>query len=769
MDNTSSSASPPAPSSNTTFVRAPIKRARPQLSCAPCRQGKLKCNREQPVCDQCSKRARHDACRYVPPPQNKRQQNMRGRIRNLEDMVVNLLNQKEQEQKANGTSDSESKPTKDKQGQLRISNSGNEANYVGAYHWSAVLQEIEDVKTSLDEGAEDDLEEEDENEEWNSANARSSLTFGLPRALTKTQLIQALPRKEEADFILPLWFNSTNPILYIIHGPTFQTEYNKFWEDPASASVMWIALFYSILSLGIILGPRNPGRNAYAAAYDRSSGSSYDKKDPTNFLASTADRFQQLASSALALADISRSHPYTLEALMIYAECEFLRRDDHDGKIWLMNGITLRVAMRMGVHREPSNFGNLTPFQCEMRRRVWHTINMMDNLISFGIGLPGLVRCIESDVQPPGNYYDSDISPSMTEFPKERPVNEITPATYTIAKCRISEVFAEVAELSHKIKPPEYDKVLSLQAKLEEVHNSMPAVMRVRTLEESINDAPRLIMSRLNIELVYLKTKLILHRIYLTAGQRDPRYAESRRICVESAIDILNHHITVFHACQPGGQLATAWWYISSLQTYDYLLAAMVLSLEIHHLMSSDPSSPKVSEILKLLQVIYDIWSNNSTRFREVVRGAAILKSVLEKYSWQTKENGTNSAQPNAQTLDIGTLPSDTTTLTSEATVGQQSPINWNAWPPNDSPTNLSSIPSGIDWTVWDSIMQHQDVMLPPQNWAMSPSNFMETWMGATQSVDSAIANGFEGFQNFEAQPGVHGPTLWAPGPEPMS
>ena len=80
----------------TTFARAPIKRARPQLSCTPCRQGKLKCNREQPICDQCSKRARE--CRYMPPPQNKKTQNMRGRIRNLEDMVVNLLNQKEQEQ-----------------------------------------------------------------------------------------------------------------------------------------------------------------------------------------------------------------------------------------------------------------------------------------------------------------------------------------------------------------------------------------------------------------------------------------------------------------------------------------------------------------------------------------------------------------------------------------------------------------------------------------------------------------------------------------------
>ena len=65
--------------------------------------------------------------------------------------------------------------------------------------------------------------------------------------------------------------------------------------------------------------------------------------------------------------------------------------------------------------------------------------------------------------------------------------------------------------------------------------------------------------------------------------------------------------------------------------------------------------------------------------------------------------------------------------------------------------------------------MQYQDNILPPQNWAMPPNNLMETWMGATQNVDNAIANGFEGFQDFENQPGVHGPTLWAPGPDPTT
>jgi hypothetical protein len=308
---------------------------------------------------------------------------MRGRIKNLESLVVNLINQKSQEQEQgpelkigeNGGAIPEipSEPNPESLGQLRISNAGTETNYVGAGHWSSLLKEIEEVKDSLEE---DDGIEEPQEELWDDYEARSTVTFGMPRPITKSQLIQALPPKDEVDRIMPLWFSSADPLLYIIHGPTFQEEYKQFWIDSSSTSVMWIALLYSAMALGIILGPRNPGLHAYAGGYDRSPGSTFhDKND--HLSPESVNNFQQLASSALVLADIAKCQPYTLEALMIYGECEFLRRDDRHSKIWLMNGVVLRVAMRMGYHRDPSTFKGMSPFHGEMRRRVWHVLNMV--------------------------------------------------------------------------------------------------------------------------------------------------------------------------------------------------------------------------------------------------------------------------------------------------------------------------------------------------------------------------------------------------------
>lgn len=60
---------------------------------------------------------------------------------------------------------------------------------------------------------------------------------------------------------------------------------------------------------------------------------------------------------------------HTMEALLVNQQMEFLIKDKHSG-VWLMGGITLRLAMRMGYHRDPDSYPEITVFEGEMR---WHT------------------------------------------------------------------------------------------------------------------------------------------------------------------------------------------------------------------------------------------------------------------------------------------------------------------------------------------------------------------------------------------------------------
>ncbi|KAF2105177.1 hypothetical protein BDV96DRAFT_655876 [Lophiotrema nucula] len=402
---------------------------------------------------------------------------MRGRIRNLESLVVNLINQKAQEQGGTpseaaiggGTKDSEvadTEPAMESSGQLHIGHDRLETNYTAPGHWSSLLKEIEEP-------------------------------------ITRAQLIQEMPPKDEVDPLLPLWFNSADPLLYCIHAPTFQEEYKQFWKDPSTASTIWIGLLYSALALSIILGPRNPGMNITSFYHPEAE----DLFGNTDSLTNAVDKLQQLTSSAIVLADVGRSQ------------------------------------------------------------------------------------------------------------------TEITPVACKIAKFRVCRVFGEAAQLSHRITLPKHSDIMELDKRLEESHDLIPEGMRVQPIEDCITDPPVRGLSS------------------TTAGQTDSPFAESRKICIDAALMILNYHKIIVHACSPGGQLNKVWWYSSSLTTYDFLLAAMILCLELKHLQDKDPSSATISELYGILDNTLGIWTNSPSRFKASARGAEMLKTVLKRVSASDEAN----------------------------------------------------------------------------------------------------------------------------------
>lgn len=687
---------------------------------------------------------------------------MRGRIRNLESLVVDLMNQKSSlSQDSNLGSEPSTTPQKeadqppnassvpqnasrqgsvneDSFGQLRISNAGSETSYVGVSHWSVILKEIEEVRNYFDENEAET--EEPAEETWDETNHRSSISFGIHKRVSKAALLKEMPPKEEVDRILPLWFNSSDPLLYVIHAPTFQDEYRQFWKDPTHTPVMWIALLYGAMALGILLGPRNPGLNIY-----RISGTLLDEaQDSSAFLDERVSKYQALASSAMALADLAKPQPYNLEAAMIYGECEFLRRNDSHARLWLMIGVMIRVALRMGYHRDARHFDNIAPFYGEMRRRIWHVLYQMDVLVSFALGLPSMIRGIESDTLPPHNLLDTDFSIDCTELPKERPVSEITPGSYTIAKCRVCQIFAEAAEMSQLVVPPTHTEIMAVDQRLQEVYAAVPDGLRVRSMELSITDTPIIIMSRFNIELLYQKTRIVLHRKYLVVGQTDPRFAESRKTCVDAAMHTLRHQGVIFHACQPGGQLHKVWWYMSSLTTYDFLLAAMVVCLELNHIrveeMAPDfkgPPCPFVPEMIRLLKNTLNIWSNYPNRLSESTRAAEVLEAMLKKLERpihsEKSPTGNEARETHGSVLSDPEVSYENNFSTGDLLDHSADAVTY----------QMTDLSQDIDWTMWDSHFLGQINCLPEQTWPLNSDVNIDDLMNFEDPMNDININSY--------------------------
>jgi hypothetical protein len=121
------------------------KRSRILLSCAPCRNSKLKCDREQP-CSQCDKKGRASQCTYAPKPEKKRPaKGMSARLKRLEGMVREMMDSENSVQTAGSSLVNSSRVTNGATGpevQGQVVRGDKTTTYVGATHCMAMLEDV---------------------------------------------------------------------------------------------------------------------------------------------------------------------------------------------------------------------------------------------------------------------------------------------------------------------------------------------------------------------------------------------------------------------------------------------------------------------------------------------------------------------------------------------------------------------------------------------------------------------------------------------------
>jgi hypothetical protein len=294
-----------------------------------------------------------------------------------------------------------------------------------------------------------------------------------------------------------------------------------------------------------------------------------------------------------------------------------------------------------------------------MRRRLWYIAYVFDILTSFQLGLPGIMIAVQSDTKRPRNILDTDFGPDSKELPPERPMSELSPVSYSIAKANLALVFQKASNISHSVIPPDHDQVMDIDRQLEVVHAEIPPSLKFFSMNQSFMDPPALIFNRFKIEMLYQKTRCVLHRRYLTDALSDPRGEYSRKTCVDAAMKLLKNHAAVFDATQDAGQLNSARWFMSSLNAHDFLLAAMIICLELN-LVSKSPSAAaapahpdpaKVEEMKKLLQTSYLIYKQPVRQFAETGKAVRAMEIMLAKIGSLPEQTGSTLPPMNASTI----------------------------------------------------------------------------------------------------------------------
>jgi Fungal specific transcription factor domain len=378
----------------------------------------------------------------------------------------------------------------------------------------------------------------------------------------------------------------------------------------------------------------------------------------------------------------------------MYTSAVHLDPTHNELSLWLLNGTTLRIALRMGYHREPSHSNVFSPFEAEMRRRIWHQLYIFDVLTSFMIGLPDMIRQIQSDIRQPSNLLDTDFGPESTTLPPSRPIHETSAVTFYIVKSDIVSVFARAADISHSVSPPEYPTVATLDAELERVHKEIPAPLAFVPMEQSIMDTPAVIYNRFKLELIYLKTKCVLHRRYLMKTPINEDEWKSQAMCADAAVTILEHFETIFKATQENAPLNKIPHFLNAIGSQDFLLAAMILCLILSRPENDRPDLCKdphhVQKIRHLLESAYTAYSGPSMFFGPPKNAVKALELMLQKIPTEN-ELSSKPMHHNVSALNQSTnIPGVFSPLPSFAETSQDFTFQ-----PNDTLFNFNS---SLDW-----------------------------------------------------------------------
>jgi hypothetical protein len=303
--------------------------------------------------------------------------------------------------------------------------------------------------------------------------------------------------------------------------------------------------------------------------------------------------------------------------------------------------------MHMGYHRDAKNYPQMSLWEGEMRRRLWAVLKEVDLLVSSQFGLPSNINTQLTDTQKPRNLHDEDFDEDSKELPPSRPEMERTCTLYSIVKSRLLGSLSDILTALTSRLPVSYEEIMRLDKQLGASHDSFASMLRYKPFSQSVADPIDLIMQRYWLELLYQKARSVLHRKYLGLARMNKLYTHSRWVCLDAATKTLRHQYDIHCEMQPGGRLSKERWFLSSLSTHDFLLADMILCLELSYL-NAQAKSPGTTahalaalgsnttpaliprdQLLDILRTSRSIWQTARKKSTEANRAFKILSKML--------------------------------------------------------------------------------------------------------------------------------------------
>ncbi|KAI1153599.1 hypothetical protein F4825DRAFT_414366 [Nemania diffusa] len=339
-------------------------------------------------------------------------------------------------------------------GKLVIDDDG--TKFTDSHLWATVHNEISAMREML----EDDETLEEYNTPVDSRTPEQNTTLMLSES-TDANVEEYRPSPVHAFRLWQTFLEKVNPLTKVVHVPSVQPKLVEATANPSSIPKNVDALLFSIYAVAV-------------AALD-------EKECRQQLGCSKEEAYKRFSTGCrIALIRIGIMNTYdlvVLQALVLYFFSLSGRVDRHAA--WILNGVTVRIAQKMGLHRDGELLG-LPPFETEMRRRVWWQIILIDTVYALMSGLGQSLLPRSWDTKRPTNIHDADLYPNMTTL---QPRNGPTDMIYCLVGYEVAQMIIDTPNLEAVVLGNETG--LSNAAPPEVIENARRRILR---LDETIGN-----------------------------------------------------------------------------------------------------------------------------------------------------------------------------------------------------------------------------------------------------------------------------------------
>ncbi|ATZ49898.1 hypothetical protein BCIN_05g02960 [Botrytis cinerea B05.10] len=581
-----SSISPTVPPSNPDDVRRPSTSAPTAVptglnarSCVTCRRRKVKCDKKVP-CSNCTKA--QSPCVFPAPgraprrpraggkPISDREAELLKRLRRLEGVVEELSGQVEAENLKASPSSGHSSPhnnvesssespggvtksitngmngrdeEKGTKGQTatrfckmglaasksaftmeegigRLVLGSGKSQYVSNPFWAELSQEIAELRAMFDED-EEDTDGDSPIPPPSSATQPDHQGFVMGYSSADVNMKALHPLPSQIPFYWSTFLENVMPLVKLLHVPTTAKIIKEVQHNLDTISKSTEALMFSI--------------------YFATITSMSDEEVATNFGVekdALLRKYRFGTEQALARAGfLNTNEIMTVQAFVLFLTC--VRRHDDTRFVWSLTGLVMRIGHSLGLHRDGEKFG-LSPYNTEMRRRLWWQICVLDVRASEDHGSDPSIFDHTFDTKFPLSINDEDLDPDAKEPPQPREgVSDMTFVLVRFEICALSKRLQYNAPGRGPFSSGNPTK-LTLEEK-EELIKETESRLEENYLKYCENAGPLCWVAGTVARLIFAKMSLIIYHPLIQPGRPQCLSPHTKNRLLKSSIEIIEY------------------------------------------------------------------------------------------------------------------------------------------------------------------------------------------------------------------------------------